>query len=162
MTLVCFLNFLAEFKKCIIDKRAGSMVKWKASWIMNQQAWAGILRQVTSRLWTFTSFSKVTKVFVASSTIWRVMRNTKPLASHGTLCVLPWGTLDHLPFHWTSCPGICHLHEFRRLQRWDYILVTENQTMAAVSPLVGTHEQRDFFQLKVFLPYTFLKLWCLV
>lgn len=62
MTLVYFLNFLAEFKKCIIDKRAGSMVKWKASWIMNQQAWAGILGQVTSPLWTFTSFSKVTKV----------------------------------------------------------------------------------------------------
>lgn len=119
-------------------------------------------RQVTSRLWTFTSFSKVTKVFVVSSTIWRVMRNTKPLASHGTLFVRPRGTLDHLPFHWTSCPGICHLHELRRLQRWDYILVTENQTMAAVSPLVGTHEQRDCFQLKVSLPYTFLKLWCLV
>lgn len=31
MTLVYFLNFLAQFKKRITDKRAGSMVKWKAS-----------------------------------------------------------------------------------------------------------------------------------
>ena len=31
MTLVYLLNFLAQFKKGVTDKRAGSMVKWKAS-----------------------------------------------------------------------------------------------------------------------------------
>lgn len=46
ITLVYFLNFLAQFKKCITDKCSGSMVKWKASLIMSKWArgwrpWAG-------------------------------------------------------------------------------------------------------------------------
>lgn len=48
MPVVYFLNFLAEFEKCIIDKRAGSRMKWEARWIKNQQAWAGILGNATS------------------------------------------------------------------------------------------------------------------
>lgn len=100
---------------------------------------------LTSLLWTSASFSKVNEVLVASSTVWRVMKNTKPLGSYGTLFLLPWDTLDHLPFLRASCPGICHHHEVRRHQRRNHILVTENQTMAAASPLVGKHEQTDFF-----------------
>lgn len=62
MTLVYFLNFLAQFKKRVAGKRAGSMVKWKASPIVGQWAWAGGFGQVGPLLQTLASFSEVTNV----------------------------------------------------------------------------------------------------
>lgn len=160
MTFVYFLNFLAQFEKCIRDKACRQHGEWNAGWITNQQAQAGILRQVTLLLWTFASFSQITKVLVASSTVWRVAGNTKPLGSHGTLFSLPWGTLDHLPFLRGSCPGICHFHEVRRLFSKGTTSESQKIKRRQLSPpLVGKCEQTD---LRFSSHILFLNLWGLV
>lgn len=96
------------------DKHAGSMVKWEASWVMNQQAWAGALGRslhISGLCFLLQGHHRP----VASPTAWRVMRTTKPLGSRGTLFSLPRGTSEHLPFLWASFPGLCPIHEVRRL-----------------------------------------------
>lgn len=77
----------------------------------------------------------------------------KACGSHGTLFSLPRDTLAHLPFHRASC----HLHEVRRLQGRDYILVTEKSDNGGCLPIGGKHEETDLFQIHILLPYTFLK-----
>lgn len=128
MALVYFLYFLAWFRKCVIDKRAGSVVKWKASWIMNQQAGVGTLRQVTLLLWTCTFFSNVTKVLCG---IFNCLPCPKEHRVSGCswknfFCLTFMRHFDHLPFLRVSFSVICHLHEIcETLQRTKHLSVTE-------------------------------------
>lgn len=108
----------------------------------------------------FCFFLQVAKVLAASSTVWKVVRITKPLGSHGTLFSLPRGTLDHLPFLRASCPGICHFHEVRRLFRKGTTSESQKIKQRRLSPpLVGKHEQTNFRFSSHIL---FLNLRCLV
>lgn len=140
ITLVYFLNFLAQFKKRITDKRSGSMVKWKASPITSKWAGAeglGRLLHFSERWLPSWTSPKVLWFFKVSSTVWRVMRNTESLGSHGTS--------EHLPCLRASRPGIYHLLRVRRLfRKGTPILVTGHQTMAAIFALVGQHGHTDF------------------
>lgn len=164
MTLVYLLNFLAQFKKGVTDKRAGSMVKWKASWIMNQQAWAGILEQAAPLLWTSESFSKTAKVLCGFLNCWK---GHEEFRASG----LSWNSI------FTSvkcfCPPAFAQRQLSRhlsppwgqgaLQRRDRLLVTENLTMAAISSVVEkTWTDWFLLNLRFSSHVLFLNLWCLV
>lgn len=94
---------------------------------------------------------KVLLFFKVSSTVWRVMRNTESLGSHGPS--------EHLPFLKASHPGLCHLLIVRRLFRKGTPHRSHRTSNNGGHLCIGGTTRTTLISshLKGFLPYTALK-----
>lgn len=151
------------------SSRNASQTSVQAAWWNEKQveSWISRLEQESSsRLLHFSGLlipsPRLPRSFVASSTVWRVMRNVEPLSSHGTLFSLPWGTSAHLLLLSQLSRHLSPPRGWETLQKRDHILVTENLTMAAVSlVLENTWTDWSLFNLRFSSHLLFLNLWCL-
>ena len=155
ITLVYFLNFLAQFKKCITDKCSGSMVKWKASLIMSKWArgwrpWAGhstspnigFLLGGHQRSSCSSRFLQLSGGSWGTQSLWALM-----------------ALLNTCLFLKASHPGLCHLLIVRRLFRKGNPHRSHRTSNNGGHLCIGGTTRTTLISshLKGFLPYTALK-----